>query len=85
MNTITLKEAERNLEQLVEQMIADAEPVVVVTESGNRVVFLPLNEYSSLKETLYLLSSSVNADHLQRSIAEAQNGNMQERELSKVE
>jgi antitoxin YefM len=81
MNTITLKEAERNLEQLVEQIIADAEPVMVVTESGDRVVFLPLDEYNSLKETLYLLSNPTNADHLRRSIAEAESGNVQEREL----
>lgn len=81
MNAVTLKEAKRNLEQLVEQVIADAEPTIVVTESGDQVVFLPLDEYNSWKETLYLLSNPANADHLRRSIAEAESGNVQEREL----
>jgi antitoxin YefM len=81
MNAVTLKEAKRNLEQLVEQVIADAEPTIVVTESGAQVVFLPLDEYNSWKETLYLLSNPANADHLRRSIAEAESGNVQEREL----
>jgi antitoxin YefM len=81
MNAVTLKEAKRNLEQLVEQVIADAEPTIVVTESGDQVVFLPLDEYNSWKETLYLLSTPANADHLRRSIAEAESGNVQEREL----
>ncbi len=81
MNAVTLKEAKRNLEQLVEQVIADAEPTIVVTESGDQVVFLPLDEYNSWKETLYLLSNPANADHLRRSIAEAESGDVQEREL----
>jgi prevent-host-death family protein len=57
MNAVTLKEAKLNLEQLVEQVIADAEATIVVTESGNQVVFLPLDEYNSWKETLYLLAN----------------------------
>jgi antitoxin YefM len=81
MNAVTLKDAKRNLEELVEQVIADAEPTIVVTESGGQVVFVPLDEYNSWKETLYLLGNPANAEHLRRSIAEAQSGNVQEREL----
>ena len=81
MNAVTLKEAKRNLEQLVEHVIADAEPTIVVADSGEQVVFLPLDEYNSWKETLYLLGSPANAEHLRRSIAEAQVGKGEEREL----
>ncbi|HEV7785606.1 MAG TPA: type II toxin-antitoxin system prevent-host-death family antitoxin [Thermoanaerobaculia bacterium] len=81
MNAVTLKSASLNLEQLVEQVIADAESTIVVTESGARVVLVPFDEYNSWKETHYLLSNPANADHLRRSIAEAQAGKAQEREL----
>lgn len=81
MNAVTLKSASLNLEQLVEQVIADAESTIVVTESGDRVVLVPFDEYNSWKETHYLLSNPANADHLRRSIAEAQAGKAQEREL----
>ncbi len=81
MHAVTLKEAKLHLERIVEQVIADAEPAIVVTESGEQVVFLPLDEYNSWKETLYLLSSPANADRLRRSLAEARAGNAQEREL----
>jgi antitoxin YefM len=81
MNAITLKEAKRNLEQVVEQVIADAEPTIVVAPNGDQVVFLSLDEYNSWKETLYLLANPANADHLRQSIAEAQAGKAQEREL----
>lgn len=81
MNAVTLKEAKLHLERLVTQVIADAEPTIVVSESGERAVFLSLDEYNSWKETLYLLSNPANAEHLRKSIAEAQAGNVQEREL----
>ena len=81
MNAVTLKEAKRNLEQLIEQVVADAEPTIVVTEGGDQVVFVPLDEYNSWKETLYLLANGVNAEHLRRSLAEARAGDVQEREL----
>jgi antitoxin YefM len=81
MNAITLNEAKRNLEQVIEQVIANAEPTIVVTNTGQQVVFLPLDEFNSWKETLYLLANPTNAAHLRQSIAEAQAGNTQEREL----
>jgi antitoxin YefM len=81
MNAVTVKEAERNLERLIEQVIADAEPTIVVTESGQRAVFVSLDEYNSWKETLYLLSNPVNAEHLRASIAEAKAGKVSERDL----
>jgi antitoxin YefM len=81
VNAVTLKSASLNLEQLVEQVIADAESTIVVTESGDRVVLVPFDEYNSWKETHYLLSNPANADHLRRSIAEAQAGKTQEREF----
>jgi antitoxin YefM len=42
---------------------------------------MPLGEFNSWKETLYLLSSPVNAAQLRRSIAEAEAGQAQKREL----
>jgi len=80
MNAVTLKDAKRNLEALVEQVIADAEATIVVTESGDRVVVLPLDEYNSWRETIYLLSNPANANRLRNSIAEAQAGEAQERD-----
>lgn len=81
MNAVTVKEAKRNLERLIEQVVEDAEPTIIITESGHKVVILPLDEYTSWKETLYLLSNPANAEHLRASTAEAQRGQSSEREL----
>jgi antitoxin YefM len=81
MNAVTVKDAKLNLERLLEQVIADAEPTIVVTESGERVVFLSLDQYNSWKETLYLLANPANAEHLRRSIAELEAGEAKEQDL----
>ena len=81
MNAITLKEAQLKLQEVVEQVIADAEPTIVVSDHGEQVVLVPLDEYNSWKETAYLLSNPANAEHLRRSIAEAKAGEAREREL----
>lgn len=72
MKAVSLKDDKINLEELIEQVIADAEATIVITKSGDRAVILPLDEYNSWKETAYLLSNPANADHLRRSIAEAE-------------
>jgi antitoxin YefM len=82
MQAITLKEAKRNLSRLEEQVLADAEARIVVTDQGGQVVVMPLDEFNSWKETLYLLSSPTNAAHLRRSIAEAESSKAEKRELS---
>jgi antitoxin YefM len=82
MQAVTLKDANRNLAHLVEQILADAEPRILVTDKGEQVVLMPLDEFNSWKETLYLLASPANAAHLRRSIAEAESGHAEKQELS---
>ena len=81
MTTVTLTEAKQNLEKLIEQVIADAEPIVLSTDSGHEVVLLSLDEFNSWKETLYLLTNPANAAHLRKSILEATAGQVRENEL----
>ena len=81
MQAVTLKDATRNLPRLVEQVLADAESRIVVTDKGEQVVVMPLDEFNSWKETLYLLANPANAAHLRRSMAEAESGQAAKREL----
>lgn len=81
MNAVTLNEAKQNLEQLIEATLSNAEPTIICTDQGQRVVFLSLDEFNSWKETLYLLGSPANARHLRRSIADVEDGKASAREL----
>jgi len=81
MNAITLTQAKQNLDHLLTQVIADAEPAIICNDQGEKAVLLSLSEFNSWRETLYLLSNPANAEHLRKSIAEAKNGKTIEREL----
>ena len=81
MTVISVNEAKKNLEKVIEQVMADAEPAVLRTETGDEVVLLSLDEFNSWKETIYLLSNPANAAHLRKSIDEARSGQIHEKDL----
>lgn len=81
MDAITTHQAIKNLDGLIEKVIADVEPTILCNEQGSRAVLMSLDEFNSWQETLYLLSNPANAKHLQRSIQEAAEGKTSERTL----
>ena len=81
MTVVTAKEAKDNLDSLIEEVAWSSEPTIIATEAGQQIALLPLADFNAWQETAYLLSNPANAEHLRRSIAEAQSGNVAEREL----
>ncbi len=81
MNATTVNEAKKDLDRLIEQVTADAEPIIICGDQGQKAVLLSLEEFNSWQETLYLLANPANAAHLRQSIAEAKAGKTVEREL----
>ena len=64
---ITVIEAQRDLESLIEQVNLDRAAIEIVSERGSAVL-LPKEEYDALVETGYLLSSPANAQRLLSSL-----------------
>ena len=81
MNTISINQAQTNFQDVVQRVLHELTPTIVMAENGESVVMLPLNEYNAWKETLYLLSTPANAEHLRQSIAEDKAGYTAERTL----
>jgi antitoxin YefM len=81
MNVVTVNEAKRNLDLLIAKVVANAEPTIITTDTGQQIVLLLLDELNAWQETAYLLSNPANAAHLRQSIAEAQSGKIAEHEL----
>ena len=82
MQAISLKDANDRLPDLVAEVLDQAEARIVITESGEQVVLMPIDQFNSWQETMYLLSSPANARHLRQSISEAEAGQVQTRELA---
>lgn len=74
MNTITVAEAKQDLESLIIRIISNVEPIIVRAETGEKVVLVPMEEFTAWQETAYLLANPTNAAHLRESIAEANAG-----------
>lgn len=47
MNATTVNEAKKNLERLIEQVNADAEPTIICGDQGQKAVLLSLDEFNS--------------------------------------
>jgi len=64
METINYREFSEKLSTLVEKIHDDQEPLYLELPNALRAVILSEQDYSSLMETLYLLSNPVNAEKL---------------------
>ena len=78
--SITASEARQRLFPLIEEVNDDQIAVEIVSKKGTAFL-VSADEYRSLKETVYLLQSPVNAQRLRESLAEAADGGAQPREL----
>lgn len=81
MNAMTLTHAKQNFEMLFERVVSDLEPAIVSHDTGESVVVMPLDQFNSWQETIYLLSNPPNARHLRESLAQAKAGNVIEKML----
>ncbi len=60
----TYSNLRQNLSALLDQVCADAEPLIVRRKGRGDVALIPASELSSLMETAYLMRSPANADRL---------------------
>jgi antitoxin YefM len=81
VDAITTNQAKNNLDNLVDQVIANMQPTILCNENGNKAVLISLDEFSAWQETMYLLSNPVNASRLLKSIQLAETGGFLEKPL----
>lgn len=78
--SITASEARKHLFPLIEKVNEDHAPVHITSRKGNAVL-MSEEDFTSWQETIYLLRSPANARRLLDSVAEAEAGTMEYREL----
>ena len=77
---ITASEARAQLFPLIERVNNDSTPIVITSKKGN-VVLVSESEWESIVETMYLLRSRGNREHLAKSQADIATGNLYDFEL----
>ncbi|MEJ6066653.1 type II toxin-antitoxin system prevent-host-death family antitoxin [Psychrobacter sp. 16-Bac2893] len=68
MKSIRFSEANEDLEAVLNTVNYHDDPIVVGRQNYGAAVIMSLAHYNGLMETLYLLKSSANANHLATSI-----------------
>jgi len=83
MDVKTYSHARQNLAELMDEVCDNCAPVIVTRQGAKSVVILPLEEYESMEETLYLLRSPANAARLYSAIEEIKAGKVVRRDPTK--
>ncbi len=68
MKTLSSTALRANLSAVMDQVNDDHEPVIVTRAKGKPVVMVSLEDWSSMDETTYLLSSPRNAERLMEAV-----------------
>lgn len=81
MNVLTFSEARACLKTVMDKVCEDHDPTVITRVNGEHVVLMSMADYSSMQETLHLLSTEANANRLRQSIANMRAGKVRVRGL----
>jgi antitoxin YefM len=84
MKIVNFSEARSSLRAVLDRVVDDADVTVISRRDAPDAVVMSLDYYSSLMETVHLLSSPANAAHLANSIKQARAGRAKQRDLIEV-
>ena len=81
MPTVSFTEFRRHLAEHMDRVCKSGAPLRVIRRSAGPVIVIPEEEYDGIMETLHLLRTPANAEHLLRSIRNAEAGCFVEHEF----
>ena len=81
MRIVSFTEARNGFKAVLDGVINDADTTVITRRDSEDAVVMSLDYYNSLMETVHLLRSPLNAEHLNRSIAQYNAGQTVSRDL----
>ena len=74
MQAISYSEARHDLKNVMDDACNNHEPILITRRKGESVVLVSLEDYESIMESEYLLSSPANAARLMQSLEESRTG-----------
>lgn len=81
MRVVSFTEARNNFKTILDSVVDDANATIITRRDAEDAIVMSLDYYNSLMETVHLLRSPANAEHLSRSIAQYKSGKVNLREL----
>ena len=81
MEIVNYSEARENFKQVLDRVSDDCDATLIKRRNHEDIVLLSKSHYDSLMETLYLIRSPANAQHLLEAIARDKAGGGESHEL----
>lgn len=81
MDAISYTELRQGLAAAMDRVNEDHAPLYISRQGGKAAVLLSAEDYASIEETLYLMSSARNAERLSEAIEGLRGGQAEERDL----
>jgi antitoxin YefM len=81
MAHVSYSELRNNLASYMDRVCDDRAPLVVTRQNARSVILMSEQDYEGLMETVHLLKSPANAARLLRSIKQADQGQLTERDI----
>ncbi|WP_457594770.1 type II toxin-antitoxin system Phd/YefM family antitoxin [Hydrogenimonas sp.] len=81
MQAVNYSFARNHLKSLIEDVNRNFEEYLITTKNDHSAILISLEEYNSMKETLYLLSTPANRERVLESIQEIEAGRFESKKL----
>ena len=81
MQAVFYSQARNNLREIINKVCDDFDEYIITTKDEKSVVLISYEEYSSMKETIYLLSLKNNRDRLNNAVEQIENSKFLKKEI----
>lgn len=81
MQALQYSKARNNLRDIINRVCDDFDEYIITTKDEKSAVLISYEEYSAMKETMYLLSSKNNRDRLNEAVDEIENLKFTKRDI----
>ena len=81
MQVVFYSQARNNLRSMINQVCENFEEFVITTKEKQSVMLISQDEYNSMKETIYLLSSKDNRDRLLDAVDQIESAQFVKKEI----
>jgi antitoxin YefM len=81
VKVINFSDARNQLKSVLDQVASDRDYTIISRRDADDAVVMSLDQFNSLMETVHLLKSPANANHLAKSIKQYQSGKTVKRDL----
>jgi antitoxin YefM len=81
MRVVNFSEARNKLKNVLDQVVEDSDYTVISRRDAEDAVVMSLDSFNGLMETVHLLKSPANSEHLAKSINQYRSGKVETHEL----